>query len=79
MEKGRDDSIGALLVKTVGHFFNLQRGVVIGQLEIDLSRAMNGTGIPVIQIDLEPAVQGYLSRCRFIPPQCRYPQGNFLC
>ncbi len=50
-----------LLVKTVGHFLYLQRGVVIGHLEVDLSPAMNCTGILVVQIDLEPAIQGYLS------------------
>lgn len=59
------------LVEAVGHFLDMERGDVVGELEVDLSSAMNGIGVFVFQIDGEPAVKGDLAGDWLMPVQGR--------
>lgn len=45
----------------------MERGVVPGELEVDLSSAMNGSGVFVFQIYGEPAVDGDLAGGWLLP------------
>ena len=67
-----------LLVKAVIHFLYMERGVVVGQLEVYPAAAVDRGGIAVVEIDGEVAVEVDLALFWFMPPQGRDVQGEGL-
>jgi len=63
--------VSSSLVEAVGHFLDLERGVVPGQEEIDLAAAVDGTGVAVMKIDCKPAVEGDLPGGWLMPAEGR--------
>ena len=50
-------NVPSLLVEAVGHVLDEERSVIVGELDVAPSIAVNGIGIFVFQIDGKPAVE----------------------